>query len=173
MILYLDREGCVTTRDRAASVVFGVPDWVVEDMREYGTRYCCGFSGVGGRTARWGVVGYVRCEGMGGARGFTVDTFPCIDGDGRAFVLNRDNISGVKLPLVCLRRNPRGGLPYEILVDRYRGLVEIARRARCSGYCVFDEYGSVAVFGPDLFTVVDSWVKLLRSKTISLVSVLV
>ena len=173
MYLFLDGRGCVTTRDKAVSVIFGAPDWVVEDMREYGTKYCCGFSSVGGKTTKWDVVGYVRCEGMGGARGFTVDTFPCIDGDGWAFVLNRDGISGVKLPLVCLRRNPKGGLQYDVLVDRYGDLVKIAKRARCSGYCVFDEYGSVAVFGPDLFTVVDSWVRLLKNKTISLVSVLV
>ena len=173
MILYLDKDWCVTTRDKAVDVLFGVPDWVSGDIAEYGTKYCCRFSGVGGRTARWGVVGHVRCEGMEGARSFAVDMFPCIDGEGRAFVLNRDGISGVKLPLVCLRRSPRGGLQYDVLVGRYSDLVKIAKRAKCSGYCVLDEYGFVAVFGPDLFAVVDSWVKLLRSKTISLVSVLV
>jgi len=173
MILFLDEDGCITTRDKAVNVLFGVPDWVAEDIREYGTRYCCGFGRVGERTSGWGIVSLVRCEGMGGARSFFVDEFPCMDGLGRGFVLNRDSMFNVRLPLVCLRKTKGGGFRYEVLMDRYRNLVEIARRARCSGHCVLDEYGSVAVFGSDLFSVVDGWVKLMRGKTISLVSVLV
>ena len=173
MILYLDEKGCVTARDKAVSVLFGVPDWVVEDIREYGTRYCCSRVGKGEKAEKWGVVGHVDCVGMGGARGFSVDAFPCIDGSGRPFVLNRDDMRVVKLPLVCLRRSPQGRFDYWVLEGRYRGLVEVAERARCSGYCVLDWYGSVVVFGGDLFDVVDNWVKLMRRKAISMVSVLV
>jgi hypothetical protein len=173
MFLFLDSNGCVTSRDNAVNVVFGVPDWIVEDIKEYGTKYCCRYGGPGPRTGEWDYVGYVRCEGMGGARSFSIDAFPCIDGDGRAFVLNRDSIFGVKLPLVCVRRSRKGRLMYEALVDRYRNLIEIAKRIKCNGHCVLDEYGSVAVVGSDLFNVIDNWVKSMKSKAISLVSVLV
>ena len=173
MILYLDEKGCVVAKDKAVYVLFGVPDWVDEDIREYGTRYCCYHTGIGERVKKWGAVGHVNCVGMGGARSFSTDAFPCIDGSGRAFVLNRDNVRVVKLPLVCIRRDPGGRFEYRVLEDRYWNLVEIAKRARCSGHCVLDMYGSVVVFGSDLYTVVDSWVKLMRSKIVSMVSVLV
>ena len=66
MILYLDRNWCVTARDEAVRVLFGVPDWVGEDIREYGTQYCCKriYGGKGDR------LGLIRCEGMRGARNF-------------------------------------------------------------------------------------------------------
>jgi len=173
MYLFLDDRGCVTTRDKAVKVVFGLPDWVAEDIAEYGTKYCCGYGGSGSRTDKWGYVGYVRCEGMGGTRSFSVDAFPCIDGDRRAFVLNRDSIFNVKLPLVCLRRNPGGRFNYDLILDRYNDLIEIAKKSRCRGHCVLDVYGSVVAFGDDVFDVVDEWVKLMRSKIVSEVSVLV
>jgi len=171
MYLFLDEKGCVT-KDKAVSILFGVPDWVAEDIREYGTKYCC-YTERGVKVGKWGAVGHVNCVGMGGARSFVVDMFPCIDGDGRAFVLNRDSIFGARLPLVCLRRSPEGRFDYWMLENRYWDLVEIAKKAKCSGYCVLDWYGSVVVFGSDLYSVVDSWVKLMRYKNISVVSVLV
>jgi len=173
MYLFLDEKGCVADKDKAVSVLFGVPDWVAEDIREYRTRYCCYHTGIGERVKKWGAVGHVNCVGMGGARSFAVDAFPCIDGGGRAFVLNRDNVRVVKLPLVCVRRDPGGRFDYRELEDRYWNLVEIARRTRCSGHCVLDWYGSVVVFGSDLYDVIDSWVKLMRRKIVSMVSVLV
>jgi hypothetical protein len=173
MYLFLDEKGCVTTRDKAVEVVYGLPDWVEEDIREYGTRYCCKLYRKGGETGRWGVLWIIRCEGMGGARIVYTEMFPCIDGDGKEFVINRDNISIAKLPLVCLRRDPHGNFEYKKLIDRYQYMLEVAKKARCSGYCVLDWYGSVVVFGSDLHSVIDNWVKLMKRKTISVVSVLV
>jgi hypothetical protein len=97
----LDKNGCVTARDKAVRVLFGAPDWVAEDIREYGTRYCCSYVY---SAAKWGVI---RCEGMGGARNFTVDTYLCFDANGREFVLNRDDIANVVRPLVCMAKRPR------------------------------------------------------------------
>ncbi len=172
MILYLDKDGCTTTRDKAVSVLFGVSDWVDEDIREYGTRYCCQriYSGT---SIRWGII---RCEGMRGMRNFVVETYPCIDFHGRDFTLNMGNILDAKLPLVCIRRRIGGQLDYNALVRNYRYMLDIARgdvARRCKGYCVLDETGKVVVFGSDLFEVVDSWVKLMRSRSITLLSVLV
>jgi hypothetical protein len=169
MILYLDRDGCVAASDKAVSVLFGVPDWVGEDIREYGTKYCCSriFSKGGER------YGIIRCEGMGGARNFTVETYPCIDFHGRDFVLNVGNIFDAKLPLVCLRRRVGGSIDYHILVRNYRYMLDVARGARCRGYCVLDEGGRVVVFGDDLLKVVDSWALLMRNRAVTLLSVLV
>ena len=169
MILYLDKDGCVTTRDKAVVVLFGVPGWVAEDIREYGTKYCC-YRVFSGTREEWGGI---RCEGMRGARNFGVETYPCIDFHGREFVLNIGNIFDARLPLVCVRRRIGGSLDYNILVRNYRYMLDIARKAKCRGYCVFDEAGRMVVFGDDLLKVVDSWAMLMRNKSITLLSVLV
>jgi hypothetical protein len=169
MILFLDRDGCVVSRDKAVSTLFGVPDWVGEDIREYGTKYCCRRVFSGTRKE----LGIIRCEGMGGARNFSVETYPCLDGWGKEFVFNVGNILDAKLPLVCMRRRVGGTIDYHILVRNYRYMLDIARGARCRGYCVLDEGGKVVVFGDDLFNVVDSWAVLMRNKAITLLSVLV
>jgi len=168
MILYLDREGCTTTRDKAVFVLFGVSDWVGEDIREYGTRYCCRRVLYGKRD--WGIF---RCEGMRGARNFTVETYMCIDGQGKEFVLNRDDVVTAVGPLVCMRRDVGGKFKYDVLVNNYERMLDIAKRVKCKGYCVLDESGRMVVFGDDLYSVVDSWVKLMRNRSITLLSVLV
>jgi len=169
MILYLDKEGCVTTRDKAVSMIFGVPDWVSSDIAEYGTKYCC-YRVFGGTRERWGSI---RCEGMRGARNFSVETYPCLDGQGREFVLNRDDVVSAVGPLVCMRRGVGRKLNYNELINGYRRMMDIARKAKCRGYCVFDEAGRMVVFGSDLFSVVDSWAMLMRNRSITLLSVLV
>ncbi len=168
MILFLDKDWCVTTRDKAVDVLFGVPDWILDDIREYGTRYCCSYEWRASVAYGWGVVSFVRCSGMGGAREFSVSAFPCIDGERKRFVLNRDSILSRRRPFVCARKHDR----YDVLVDRYDYMVKIAERARCRN-CVVDEYGRVVVFGGDLFEVVDKWVLLMRRKVITPISVLV
>jgi hypothetical protein len=171
MILYLDKDWCVTTRDKAVDVLFGVPDWVAEDIKEYQTRYCCSYEWRAAVAYGWGVVSFVRCSGMGGAREFSVDAFPCVDGDRRAFVLNRDSVIGRRRPFVCSRKH---GLKFRYvdLVDKYGDMVKVAERARCRS-CVVDEYGRVVVFGSDLFEVIDKWVVLMRRKVVTPISVLV
>ena len=171
MILYLDKDWCATTRDEAVRVLFGVPDWVTRDVEEYGTKYCCKRL-YGGRGVE---LGLIRCEGMRGARNFVVETYPCLDYQGRDFTLNLDDILGAMVPLVCVRRNVGGGVNRDALVRNYRYMLDVVREVggRCRGYCVFDEAGRLAVFGGDLYEVVDSWVKLMRSKSITLLSVLV
>jgi hypothetical protein len=169
MILYLDKDWCVTTRDKAVYVLFGVPDWVAEDIKEYGTQYCCKRI-FGGTSVRWGVI---RCEGMRGMRNFSMETYPCLDSQGKEFVLNMDDVVGAVGPLVCMRRHVGGHLRYDELVKNYRYMLDIAKRAKCRGYCVLDERGRVVVFGNDLYAVVDNWAKLMRSRSITLLSVLV
>jgi hypothetical protein len=171
MILYLDKDWCITDRDKAVRVLFGVPDWVGEDIKEYGTKYCCKrvYSGTSVE------LGIIRCEGMRGARNFVVETYPCLDYHGRDFTLNLGNILDAKLPLVCIRRGVGGGLNRNALIRNYRYMLDVVREVvrTCRGYCVFDEAGRVVAFGGDLYEVVDSWVKLMRSKNITLLSVLV
>jgi hypothetical protein len=171
MYLFLDKDWCVAARDRAVDVLFGVPDWVKSDIEEYGTRYCCSYEWRAAKVYGWGVVSFVRCSGMRGAREFSVDAFPCIDGEGKYFVLNRDSIIRRKRPFVCARKH---GLKfrYDLLLDRYSDMVKIAERARCRN-CVLDEYGRVVVFGGDLYEVVDGWVVLMKRKVITPISVLV
>ena len=171
MILYLDKDWCVTTRDKAVDVLFGVPDWVADDVREYGTKYCCSYEWRAAKTYGWGVVSFVRCSGMGGARVFSVSVFPCIDGDRGRFVLNRDSIIGRRRPFVCARKHDVA-FKYDVLVDRYGDAVRVAERARCSN-CVVDEYGRVVVFGSDLYDVIDRWVVLMKRKAVTPISVLV
>lgn len=172
MILFLDKDWCTTTRDKAVHILFGVPDWVAEDIQTYGTRYCCKrvYSGRGVE------LGLIRCEGMRGARNFTVETYPCIDYRGTNFVLNLGNIFDVRLPLVCLRRYVGRWIDRDALTRNYHNMLDVAekvaRTSRCRGYCVFDENGRVVVFGSDLLEVVDNWVKLMRRKDITLLSVL-
>jgi hypothetical protein len=166
MILYLDERMCVTTRDKAVHVLFGVPDWVAGDIMEYGTRYCCGYVYERGNV-KWNII---RCEGMGGARNFTVDTYLCFDARGREFVLNRDDVANIVRPLVCMARRLSTRLSIE---TNYRYMLNIAEKVRCRGYCVVDEEGEVVVFGDDLFDVLDAWVKLMRSRNITTWSVLV
>jgi hypothetical protein len=168
MLLYLDKEGCTTTRDKAVSMLFGVPDWVAEDIREYNTRYCCSRVLRGRRD--WGII---RCEGMRGARNFTVETYLCLDGQGKEFVLNRDDVTTAVGPLVCARREFGGKINYNALINNYRHMLDVAKRAKCKGYCVLDEDGRVVVFGDDLYSVVDSWVMLMRNRSITMLSVLV
>jgi len=170
MILFLDKDWCVTTRDKAVDMLFGVPEWVAEDIREYGTKYCCSYEWGAASTYGWGVVSFVRCEGMRGARGFTVDAFACIDGEGRPFVLNRDSIVGRRRPFVCIRKY--GTLRYSDLADRYGNMLKIAEKVKCRN-CVVDEYGRVVVFGDDMFEVVDRWVMLMKRKAVTPISVLV
>jgi hypothetical protein len=169
MILFLDENGCTTTRDKAVLTLFGVPDWVAEDIREYGTRYCCSFQ----RFAKGIKLGTYRCEGMRGARNFTVETYPCIDANGRDFALNIDDINNIRLPLVCMRRYVGGSVHYKTLIRNYQHMFNIAKRAVCEGYCVLDEAGKIVVFGSDLFSVVDSWAMLMRRRDITMLSVLV
>jgi len=169
MILYLDKDGCVTTRDKAVVVLFGVPGWVAEDIREYGTKYCC-YRVFSGTREEWGGI---RCEGMRGARNFHVETYPCLDGQGKEFVLNRDDVVSAVGPLVCIRRGVGRKLNYDELIKGYSYMMNIAKKAKCKGYCVLDENGKVVVFGDDLFNVVDSWATLMRNKSITLLSVLV
>ena len=169
MILFLDKDWCVTTRDKAVYTVFGVPDWVAEDIREYGTKYCCNRV-VSGTSEKYGSI---RCEGMRGARNFSVETYPCLDGQGREFVLNRDDVVSAVGPLVCMRREVGRKLNYNELIRGYSYMMNIAKKAKCKGYCVLDENGKVVVFGDDLFNVVDSWATLMRNKSITLLSVLV
>jgi len=168
MYLFLDKDLCMTDRDKAVFTLFGVPDWVGEDIREYGTRYCCSrvFSG----KRDWGIF---RCEGMRGARNFTVETYICIDGQGKEFVLNRDDVVVAVGPLVCARREFGGKINYDALINNYGRMLDVAKRVKCKGYCVLDESGRVVVFGSDLYSVVDSWVKLMRNRSITLLSVLV
>jgi hypothetical protein len=161
----------VVDRDRAVDVLFGVPDWVAEDMREYGTRYCCSYEWRAAKAYGWGVVSFVKCSGMGGAREFSVSVFPCIDGERRRFVLNRDRIVGRRKPIVCARKHDIA-FRYDVLVDRYDDVVKVAERAGCRN-CVVDEYGRVVVFGGDLYEVVDQWVLLMRRKVITPLSALV
>jgi hypothetical protein len=169
MILFLDKNWCTATRDKAVLTLFGVPEWVAEDIREYGTKYCCSYQ----RFGKGIKLGTYRCEGMGGARNFTVETYPCIDANGKDFILNIDDISGVKLPLVCLRRYVGGSIHYDILVRNYRYMLDVARKAKCREYCVLDEGGRVIVFGSDLLRVVDNWALLMRNRNITMLSVLV
>jgi len=169
MILYLDEAGCTTTRDKAVSVLFGVPEWVGNDIMEYGTKYCCEIM----RPGRGKRLGIYRCEGMRGARNFTVDTYLCIDYFGRDFVLNEGNILDVRLPLVCMGRRVGGYLDSDALLRNYRYMLDVAKKANCKGHCVLDEAGRVVVFGDDLFNVVDNWAMLMRNKSITLFSVLV
>jgi hypothetical protein len=171
MILYLDKNWCVVAGDRGVDMLFGAPDWVAEDIREYGTRYCCSYEWKAAKAYGWGVVSFVKCSGMGGARGFSVDAFPCIDGERRRFVLNRDSIVGRRRPFVCARKH---GLKFEynVLVDRYSDVVRVAEKVGCRN-CVVDEYGRIVVFGGDLYNVIDSWVLLMKRKIITPISVLV
>jgi hypothetical protein len=166
MILYLDERGCVTDMSNAKRVLFGVPDWVFMDIREYGTRYCCRYIYEAERV-KWGGL---MCEGMGGARVFTVDTFWCIDGRGRGFVLNRDDVAGIVKPLVCVRQRLKTTSTVEA---NYRYMLNIAKKIKCRGHCVVDERGEVVVFGSDLLTVLDSWATLMRRRDITMWSVLV
>ena len=161
----------MTTRDRAVDVLFGVPDWILDDIKEYGTRYCCSYEWRAAKAYGWGVVSFVRCSGMGGAREFSVDAFPCVDGERKLFVLNRDSIIGRRRPFVCARKH---GLKfqYDVLVDRYGDMVKVAEKAGCRN-CVVDEYGRVVVFGGDLFDVIDRWVVMMKRKMITPISVLV
>ncbi|MFZ8857898.1 MAG: hypothetical protein ACO2O1_06625 [Candidatus Caldarchaeales archaeon] len=171
MILYLDKDWCTTTKDKAVHTLFGISDWVAEDIREYGTQYCCKRL-YGGRGVE---LGLIRCEGMRGARNFVVETYPCLDYYGKNFTLNLDDILGAVIPLVCVRRSVGGKLDRDALVRNYRYMLDVAREVgrTCRGYCVFDEAGRLVVFGGDIYEVVDSWVRLMRSKSITLLSVLV
>jgi hypothetical protein len=171
MYLFLDKDWCVTDRDKAVDVLFGAPDWILDDIREYGTKYCCSYEWRAAVAYGWGVVSFVKCRGMGGAREFSVDAYPCIDGERKKFVLNRDSIVGRKRPLVCARRYI-SQFKYNVLIDRYDDMVRIAEKAKCRN-CVVDEYGRVVVFGSDLLDVVDRWVLLMRRKAITPVSALV
>jgi hypothetical protein len=146
-------------------MLFGVPDWVSGDIREYGTKYCCYYVYDAARV-KWGRW---RCEGMGGARNFIVDMFLCIDGRGREFVLNRDNVANIVRPLVCMARH----VDAYLIEANYRRMLNIAKKVRCRGYCVVDERGEVVVLGGDLLTVLDSWATLMRRRDITTWSVLI
>jgi hypothetical protein len=161
--IFINGEGCMAPRERAVDVIFGLPEWVVEDIRS-GVKYCCSRVRAGA-AGRFGPMGRVRCVAMRGARVVEADMHPCIDGTGRAFVINRDRGLDIERmrPLVCLGRGRRWKYEYDKLERRYGEMLEIARRARavCRKYCVVDEYGYVVVFGDDIYEVVDGLAKLL------------
>jgi hypothetical protein len=153
-------------------VIFGLPDWILEDIKN-NIVYCCTRVRYG--AGRYG-LGRVRCIAMRGARVVDADMYPCIDGAGRPYVLNRDGGLGIERlrPLVCLGRGRRGGkVEYEKLERRYGEMVEMARRARaaCRKYCVIDEYGYILIEGDDIYEVVDRWAKIMSRQT--LIAVLV
>jgi hypothetical protein len=151
----------MAARERAVDVIFGLPDWMLEDIRS-GVKYCC--VRIMASMTRYGPMGRVRCIAMRGARVVEADMFPCIDGTGRKYVLNRDGGLGIERlrPLVCLGRG------YEKLERRYGEMMEIARRARaaCRKYCVVDEYGYVLVAGDDMYEVVDRWARLMSRRAV-------
>jgi hypothetical protein len=60
-----------------------------------------------------------------------------------------------------------------VVKANYGRMLDIAKRAKCRGYCVLDEAGRVVVFGDDLFSVVDNWAWLMRIRSITMWSVLV
>jgi hypothetical protein len=169
MILYLDENGCATTRDRAVFTLFGVPEWVGKDIAEYGTKYCCWFKRIDKRTR----LGTYECSGMMGVRNFTVETYMCRTASGRDFVLNVDDISSAELPLVCMRRYSGRYSRYDVFNRWYGHMLNIVKSSKCKNHCVIDEDGRIVVFGDDLYKVVDSWATLMRKKSISVISVLV
>lgn len=167
--IFVDREGCVTGREGAVDVIYGLPDWIAEDVKQ-GVRYCCTRRSFG-TVGKYGPMGRVRCIALHGARIVEADMHPCIDGTGRPYVLNRDTGLNIELrrPLVCLGRGGRWRYEYEKLEKRYEEMLEIARRARAicrRKYCVVDEYGYVTITGDDIYEVVDKWARIMSRQAL-------
>jgi hypothetical protein len=163
MYLFIDWHGCVTERHRAVNVIYGLSDWVHEDILEYGTRYCCERIGT-----------YVECVGMRGARVAYAYMATCIDRDGQIFIINRDNglHIWVRFPLACFAK-----LKYtqSLSKDQIRYMVDLIKRAEKTGCrhrrCVFNERMEVVAFSnrEDAgYDIVDKFMLMARRKVVDL-----
>jgi hypothetical protein len=159
MYLFLDRNGCVTDRNRAVDVVYGLNEWVREDIEEYGTNYCCRDRG-----------SYVECRGMRGARIAYAYLVTCIDRWGRIFIANKDNGLNMegRLPLACLGRYKR--VVYTDEVTYALKLMEKAVRIGCGGHrhCIFDDSLKIVAFSDDVYDIVDKYMLMARHKVIGI-----
>ena len=154
----------MTDRRRAVDVVYGLNDWVSEDIREYGTRYCCRDKG-----------NRVECRGMGGARVAYAYMSTCVDKDGRIFIVNKDNGLNiwVRFPLACFSEYK---YPKYLDVDKVRYMVDLIKKAvktGCRGYrhCVLNEKMEIVAFasGEDAaYDIVDKFMLMVRYKVIDI-----
>jgi hypothetical protein len=164
MYLFLDEEGCVTDRSRAVDVVYGFNEWVREDIKEYGTKYCCRDEG-----------NRVKCRGMGGARMAHAYMSTCVDKDGKIFIVNKDNGLNiwVRFPLACFAEYK---YPKYLDADRVRYMVDLIKKATRIGcgrhrHCVFNEKMEIVAFasgGDAGYDIVDKFMLMARYKAIDI-----
>ena len=86
--------------DRYGNKYYGFPDWMAEE-EGIQIKYTCEKLGRGYADPLFGVLGEIRCVGMGGARVTYTHEIPCMTKDGKPVVINRDVIDESVLPIVC------------------------------------------------------------------------
>jgi len=163
MYLFIGWNGCIIDRRWAANVIYGLGEWVREDILEYGTKYCCERRGT-----------YVECVGMGGARVAYAYVATCVDKDGRIFIVNKDNGLNVwvRFPLACFAE-----LKYQkyLTIDKVRYMVDLIKKAAEIGcrhrHCVFNERMELVAFSNKEdagYDVVDKFMLMARRKAINI-----
>jgi hypothetical protein len=153
MYLHLGRDGCVSASKDAVRVVFGLGDWVLDDLVYYGSSVCC-------RNADDGVV----CTGLATKRVAYVPYIQCIDREGRSFVINKD--SGLdleeRMPVACFpHKRTITNEDVEYAVNKmYEPLRTFIRKK----HVVVDEGMNVLGFSSEAFNVVDVCVRMVKNK---------
>jgi hypothetical protein len=155
MYLYLGGDGCTAVSKNAERMVFGVSDWVLDDLVYYGSVVCC-------RDVGDGVV----CTGGATKKTTHAPYIPCVDVKGRAFIINKD--SGLdleeRLPMACFsykRVVTSGDVRYAVdkIYEAFRSFIR-------KKHLIVDEDMTVLGFSEDAVKAVDTYVRMVKNKSV-------
>jgi hypothetical protein len=154
MYLYLGGDGCTTVSKNAKRVVFGVSDWVLDDLVYYGSVVCCKDVGDG-----------VVCTGGATKKTTRVPYIPCVDVKGRVFIINKD--SGLdleeRLPMACFSyAKTVTSRDVKYAVDVINKVYGAFIRKK---HLIVDEEMNVLGFSSEAIKAVDMYVKMVKNKS--------
>jgi len=153
--LYLGGDGCTVVSRDAKRVVFGLRDWVLDDLVYYGSAVCC-------RDVGDGVV----CRGVATKRVTRVPYVQCVDREGRGFVINRDSGLDVeeRLPVACFSyKKVLTGEDVRYAVNK---MYEAFRSFIRKKHLIVDEGMNVVGFSSEAVKAVDMYVKMVKNKSV-------
>ena len=155
MYLYLGEDGCSTSSRDAKRVVFGLRDWVLDDLVVYGAVVCC--ENVGDR---------VMCKSSARKKVTYAPLIPCVDREGRGFVINKDSGLDIeeRLPMACFSyKKVLTGEDVRYAVNK---MYEAFRSFIRKKHLIVDEGMNVLGFASEAIKAVDMYVRMVKNKSV-------
>ena len=155
MYLYLGEDGCTTVSKNAKRMVFGLRDWVLDDLVVYGAVVCC--ENVGDR---------VMCKSSARKKVTYAPLIPCVDREGRGFVINKDSGLDIeeRLPMACFSyKKVLTGEDVRYAVNK---MYEAFRSFIRKKHLIVDEGMNVLGFASEAIKAVDMYVRMVKNKSV-------